>query len=237
MQRPTLLFLFFILINLPLSSQVNENQLGAWYMYFWNMNFNSNSRWGKFGIQGDQQLRNWNVAGDLEQLLLRGGITYVPPKMKVKFTAGYGFIASGTPGSDKSTSPESRIYQEALLNQKAGPRFFLNHRFRFEERFVQGQDFRTRGRYNLFLFVPVNCRDLNRGSIYLALYNELFINGQRNIGNGRTVEIFDRNRIYGAVGYSIRDNIKVQAGYMRQITDNWSKGQLQLSLHQTINFQ
>lgn len=55
-------------------AQTNEDKLGAWYMYFFNTPFKESS----WGIQGDIQYRNWNIAGDLEQLLLRGGITYTP---------------------------------------------------------------------------------------------------------------------------------------------------------------
>ena len=36
---------------------------------------------------------------------------------------------------------------------------------------------------------------MDNKTIYLALYNEIFINGQRDIGNDATVEIFDRNRV------------------------------------------
>ena len=75
---------------------------------------------------------------------------------------------------------------------------------------------------------------MDEGAVYIALYNELFINGQRNIGDGRSVEIFDRNRTYTAVGYAIKKNLKVQLGAMRQVTDNWSKDQLQLSLHHSF---
>lgn len=151
----------------------------------------------------------------------------------MKFTLGYGYIRTGEFGIGKSFSEESRIYQEALLPQKIGNRFMLTHRFRYEQRFVEGQDFRTRYRYNLFLNFPLNRTDLKKGAIYLAVYNELFINGQRDIGDNRTVEIFDRNRLYGALGYSVSDAMRVQLGLMEQITDNWSKRQLQLSLHHT----
>lgn len=71
-------------------------------------------------------------------------------------------------------------------------------------------------------------------TFYLALYNEIFINGQRNIGNGNSVEIFDRNRIYIAMGYMIRKGLKIQLGIMNQSTDNWRKNQFQFSFHQKI---
>ena len=71
-------------------------------------------------------------------------------------------------------------------------------------------------------------------TLYLALYNELFINGQRNIGNGNSVEIFDRNRSYTALGYMIKKGLKIQLGVMRQTTNNWGKNQLQFSFYQKI---
>lgn len=222
----------FALFLLPttLSAQIDESKLGAWYMYFFNTTFKE-SNWG---IQGDIQYRNWNTMGDLEQLLLRGGVTYKPTNANVKLTLGYGNITTGTYGDETTTVSESRIYQEALLPMKVGERFYFVHRFRYEQRFVENQDFRTRYRYNLFLNIPLNKKEMEEGSIYLALYNELFINGQRDIGNGREVEYFDRNRFYSAVGYAILNNLKVQAGLMNQTTNNWHKNQLQVSLHHSF---
>jgi len=51
-------------------------------------------------------------------------------------------------------------------------------------------------------------------SIYLSLYNELFVNLEKDIDNGRQVDHFDRNRAYAALGYSLKDNIRLQFGYM-----------------------
>ena len=211
-------------------SQIDEDKLGAWYMYFWNTTIKD----GPWGFQGDVQYRNWNLMGDLEQLLLRGGLTFSPKEANVLFTLGYGHISTGAYGSDRDeTVTESRIYQEALLPHKVGGIFYLKHRFRYEQRWVENQDFRTRYRYNLFVTVPLNSKTMGQNTLYLSFYNELFINGQRDIGNGRSVEIFDRNRTYGALGYAIRKNLAVQFGIMHQVTDNWNKNQLQLSLHHT----
>lgn len=211
-------------------AQFNEAQTGAWYMYFYNTTFKESS----WGLQGDIQYRNWDLGGDLEQLLIRSGVTYVPKDVKIKFTLGYGNITTGAFGDVNTTTSESRFYQEALFPVKFGNRFYTNLRFRFEQRFVDNQEFRTRYRYNLFLTIPLNKKELEEKSIYLALYNELFINAQREIGNGRTVEIFDRNRFYTALGYIFRKGLKIQVGYMTQSTDNWSKSQIQLSLHQKL---
>lgn len=232
MNKSKLLIIVVINLLLPFlgKAQVNEDEIGAWYMYFFNTTFKE-STWG---VQGDFQYRNWNIAGDLEQLLLRGGLTYQPKSANIKFTLGYGNITTGNYGPDNSTTLENRIYQEALFPVQFGKRFYINHRFRFEQRFNENQDFRTRYRYNLFLNVALNKPEMDKSTVYLALYNELFINGQRNIGNGNSVEIFDRNRFYLAMGYMIKKSLQVQLGMMNQTTDNWSKNQLQLSLHQKI---
>lgn len=212
------------------TSQIDQGKTGAWYMYFFDVGIKE-SPWG---FQGDLQLRNWNLGGDLEQLLLRGGLTYSPKNAKIKFTLGYGDVTTGTFGSDKTTSRESRLYQEALFPQKIGQRFYLNHRIRYEQRFVEGHDFRTRYRYNLFLNVALNSKEMEKNTVYLALYNEVFVNGQRNIGNGNSVEIFDRNRFYTAIGFIPRDKMKLQLGLMNQTTNGWKKNQIQLSFHHRL---
>lgn len=211
-------------------SQINEGELGAWYMYF----FNTILKESSWGFQGDIQYLNWNVFGDLEQLLLRGGITYKPQKTNIKFTLGYGNVTTVAFGPDNSTTKESRLYQEALYPVKFGNRFYTNHRFRYEQRFVENQDLRTRYRYNLFLNIPLNKSSMESKTLYIALYNELFINGQRNVGSGNTVELFDRNRLYLGMGYIIKNGLKFQLGIMEQKTDNWVKKQLQVSIHQVI---
>ena len=211
-------------------AQINEDKLGAWYMYF----YNTTIKTGPWGVQGDIQYRNFNLMGDLEQLLLRSGITYKPQNANIKFTLGYGHITTGTYGNDESTTLESRIYQEALYPVKFGERIFTNHRFRYEQRFVEGQDFRTRYRYNLFLNIPINQKTMDKNTLYLALYNELFMNGERNIGNNKKVELFDRNRLYAALGFYIQKQLKVQLGVMTQTTNAVEKNQLQLSIHHNI---
>jgi len=220
---------FFLCFNS--SAQVEESKLGAWYMYFYNHQF-KDSQWG---IQGDFQYRQWNTIGDLEQLLLRSGVTYTPKNTSAVFTVGYANITTGTPGESNNTFGENRIYQEALIPQKIAKRFFLTHRFRYEQRWVENQDFRTRLRYNLFLNITLNGTELKKGVFYAAFYNELFMNGERSNGVS-DLELFDRNRTYFGLGYALSSSSRIQVGCLRQETENWTKGQLQFSLHQNLNF-
>ena len=221
----TFLLVSFVSMNIfsAMSQVIDESQMGAWYMYF----FNTSHEKSKIGFQGDVQYRNWNIAGDLEQLLLRGGVTFKPEKANIKFTLGYGNITTGAFGEDNSTINESRVYQEALFPTKIGERFYLNHRLRYEQRFVEEQSLRTRYRYNLFVNVALNQKEMKEKTIYLALYDEIFINGTGMPGQS----IFDRNRAYIALGYVLKKGMKFQLGIMNQTTNTVNKNQLQLSFH------
>ncbi|MBZ9651036.1 DUF2490 domain-containing protein [Psychroflexus montanilacus] len=226
---------FLLGISLVLSlhsfAQVEESKLGSWYMYFYNVNFEESN----FGVQGDFQYRNWNTIGDLEQLLLRSGVTYRPDEAPILFTLGFANITTGTPGESSSTFNENRVYQEALINQKILQRVHLLHRFRYEQRWVEDQDFRTRFRYNLFVNIGLNSKELVPRTFYASFYNELFINGERDTGTSE-VELFDRNRTYFGLGYVLTESTRLQLGWMRQETETFTKNQLQFSLHQNLNF-
>lgn len=230
MKQILLPFLFFIIIPSSIFAQVDESKTGSWYMYFWNVNFKESP----FGLQGDVQYRNWNTIGDLEQLLLRVGFTYAPPKTNIKFVLGFANITSGAYGDSDAKTQENRIYQQALLSQKIGERIYINHRFRYEQRFVEGQDFRTRYRYNLFLTVPLNKKTLDKGAFYVTMYNEIFLNGQKDIGNNIDVEIFDTNRLYTGFGYTFSNKLRMQLGFMKQTKNNLSKNQIQVSIHHKL---
>ncbi len=218
-----------ILVSAMGTSQAQEGKLGAWYMYFFNKRFTES----KFGVQGDIQFRNWNAMGDLEQVLLRGGLTYYPIKAPLMLTLGTASITTGTYGDPTRTFYETRFYQEAFYPHKLAGRVYLIHRFRYEQRFVENQDFRTRYRYNLFINVPFNKPKLEKGAIYLQVYNEFFLNGQRKIGDGREVTIFDRDRLYVGLGYNLQDKLRLQLGWMQQATKTLTKSQAQISLHHT----
>lgn len=228
MKQTLAIFVFLLVVGTKKgSAQVDVAQTGAWYMYFYTTTFKG-SQWG---VQGDFQYRDWAGIGDMEQLLLRSGLTYRPKETNILFTMGYANITSGVPGASSETSGEHRLYQEALLPQKIGPRYYVTHRFRYEQRFVEDQDFRTRFRYMLFLNIPLNKTALEKNALYLALNNELFINGETPIGNGQSVALFDRNRTYLGLGHVLSNTLRVQLGWMNQKTEAWGKGQLQFSLH------
>lgn len=228
--RIFLIFAFLLSLHTARAQQVDESATGAWYMYFYKFGFEDS----KFGIQGDFQYRDWQGLGDREQLLLRSGLTYSPEDSDWLFTFGFANISSGVPGASDAITTEYRIYQEALFPHEVCELLHFSHRFRYEQRFVEGQDYRTRYRYNIFLNIPLNSCDIEEDTIYVALYNEIFLNGEKDIGSGRRTDFFDRNRTYLGLGYVTGPKSKVQVGWMSQKTRNWTKGQLQFSLHHSL---
>lgn len=217
-----LIFIF----SIPAFSQ-EESELGSWYMYFGNFRF-TESPWA---VHGEVQYRNHNLLGDLDQLLLRTGLQYNLKSGQASFLAGYASVTSGVIGESSSTFHENRVYQEVLLRQKLG-KIGLTHRYRYEQRWIDEQEFRTRFRYFLAVNIPLNKKELSdKGSFYVQIYDEIFINGEKVSKN---VQYFDRNRLYLGLGYRTSKNLALQFGLMEQTGNNFSKTQLQFGVYNQL---
>ncbi|MBT8327464.1 MAG: DUF2490 domain-containing protein [Bacteroidia bacterium] len=192
-----------------------ESDLGNWVIYLGNKKLND-----KVNLHHEIQYRNYNALGDLEQLLLRTGIGYNLSPNNNNVLLGYGFIRSENYGdsSVKDLVNEHRIYQQFITKQSFG-RFSLQHRYRIEERFVE-ENFKVRFRYFLSTNVALTNKKLVPKTVYLSAYNEVFINSQN--------QLFDRNRIYGGLGYKVTDNLKFEVGYMNQRFFKGSRDQVNL---------
>jgi len=203
-------------LGLPIIAFSQESNLGNWWIYFGNKQINTKWNW-----HHEVQYRNYNVIGDLEQLLLRTGLGYNLSENNNNILLGYGYILSENylSGTDeKFQVNEHRIYQQFITKHNIN-RFALQHRFRFEERFVES-DFKMRFRYFLGLNVPVSKKELIDNTLYLSAYNELFLNTEN--------EIFDRNRLYCGIGYKINNTIRFELGYMNQFFRSGERDQLNI---------
>ena len=200
-----LVFTFFFL-----NVQGQENGPGNWLIYIGSKQLNS-----KWNLHHEIQYRNYNTIGDLEQLLIRTGLGY-QLGLKSNFLLGYGYINSENfTGNlnDQITVEEHRIFQQFITKQNIG-QVSLQHRYRFEQRFIKS-DFKTRFRYFLGMNIP-----FKNSKYYLSAYNEVFLNGESNV--------FDRNRIYGGLGYQIDKGIKLELGYMKQVFETTSRDQINI---------
>jgi hypothetical protein len=155
-------------------------------------------------------------------LLLRTGIGYNLTENNNNILLGYGFILGENYIDDtdvKNTVREHRIYQQFITRQKVSV-VSLQHRYRFEQRFFE-DDFKMRFRYFLSLNVPLNKKELTDKTLYLSAYNEIFLNTTQ--GN-----YFDRNRLYGGLGYKLNDKVKFELGYMNQFLPNNNRDQINI---------
>lgn len=201
-----------------------KSDTGNWFIYFGNQKINPKWNW-----HNEVQYRNYDFIGDTNQLLLRTGIGYNISEDNNNLLLGYGFINTQKyiANTDKKIdSNEHRIYQQFITKQKLG-RVLVLHRYRIEERFLK-DDFQMRFRYFLGINIPINKITMKKNTVYLSTYNEVFINAES--------PLFDRNRLYGAIGYMIHKNIKIEAGFMAQTLENSNRNQFQIAIFNNLPF-
>lgn len=194
-----------------------SSDLGNWLIYFGNKQIDKQWNW-----HHEVQYRNYNIIGDLEQLLLRTGIGYNLTENNNNVLLGYGFINSQNyiPNTDdKQGVNENRIYQQFITRQSIG-RVRLQHRYRFEQRWIENQDFKLRFRYFIAINVPLNNSDMIDKTYYISAYNEIFLNNKN--------PVFDRNRLYAGIGFKLNNFARFEVGYMNQFLSNGNRDQINL---------
>jgi len=205
-----------ITLLLPFWLFSQESDLGNWLIYIGNKKLNKG-----FDIHNEVQYRNYNAIGDLEQLLIRTGLGYNLTENNNNVLLGYGYILSKNyidETDDKTSVEEHRIFQQFTTKQNIG-KIGLSHRYRLEERFVES-DFKMRFRYFLGLKIPLQNKENGTNSFYLSAYNEIFLNTKS--------AVFDRNRIYGGLGYQFSKDLRFELGYMNQIFENSNRDQINI---------
>ncbi|HTF05756.1 MAG TPA: DUF2490 domain-containing protein [Bacteroidia bacterium] len=203
-----------------------KSETGNWFIYSGSQSFQTKWNWAN-----EVQYRSYNFAGDMQQFLVRTGIGFNLSENNNNILLGYGFIRSENYQPDtnlKTGFNEHRIYQQFVTRQNFG-RVFIQHRYRLEERFLPNDVFKLRFRYFLAVNIPINNATMIKNTVYISAYNEIFINGK--------TPFFDRDRVYGAVGFVITQNIKAEIGFMSQVLDASRRNQFQVVLYNTIPFR
>jgi hypothetical protein len=208
--------ILFALLVIPCTAFSQDSNLGNWLIYFGNKQINTKWNW-----HHEIQYRNYNAIGDLEQLLLRTGIGLNLSEGNNNLLLGYGFIHSQNyfdDSDEKANVNEHRIYQQFITRQKLN-RITIQHRYRFEQRIIE-DDFKLRFRYFLAFNIPLSKAEKVDHTFYLSAYNEMFLNTEE--------KVFDRNRLYGGLGYKINQNLRFEVGYMNQFFENGNRDQINL---------
>jgi len=217
-------FYFLLLFFFTANVNAQNSDIGNWFIYLGNQKINNRFNW-----HNEVQYRNYNFIGDTEQLLLRTGIGYDLTENNNNVLLGFAYIYSEPyiPGTDeKFHTNEFRIFEQFISKEQFG-RVYILHRYRFEQRFIE-DDFKMRLRYYLSLNVPLNKKTIEKNAVYASAYNEIFINTKPNL--------YDRDRVYGGVGYCFSKNFKVEAGIMSQLFTVGNSTQFQIIVFNNLPF-
>lgn len=212
--------IMFTLIGITGKLFAQETQFSGWGAVFHTQRFSKH-----LGISFDAQFRSADQFAFLRNVLLRPSANYYWGKNKMA-ALGYAYIA--TNGRDAlgepTFRPESRIWEQFILNQKIGKSITLQHRFRLEQRFLGNTTLRNdhffsqRLRYFARSVIPFGKDSVFTQGPFIAIQNEFFINLQnKDKVNGH---LFDQNRAYVALGYRLSKKIDAEAGYLNQYINN-----------------
>jgi hypothetical protein len=215
-------YLFF-LTALPLQSIAQKeiaNQENTWFVYVGNHRISQ-----RFGLHTEYQFRRADLFQDWQQSLLRLGIDYYV-KSGEQFTAGYAWIKSYPYGEQPIAhlNNEHRIWQQFITKSKFC-RIELQHRYRFEQRFIEnwntsvdgghsltGYLYRQRARYRFQIAIPLNKREMSDNTLFCVINDEVFLGFGKDIGKN----VLDQNRFFTALGWRFNAACNIQLGYLNQ---------------------
>lgn len=196
--------------------------LGTWNLINFSKDFDS--KWTSFF---EAQIRSQQLYNNFFYHEYKGGFGYnIAKNFNATLAAGQ-YVYYTPVGNLKSvTSSEFRLFQQFTLKDKVG-RVKVDHRFRVEQRWT-AENYRNRYRYRLSATIPVNKKEVEKGALYLNVSDEIFLTN--------TKSHFERNRLFGAIGYQFTDVFALQGGIMHQYDYRSSEITLKDYLHMSLLF-
>lgn len=191
-------------------------------MYFGNQRVNE-----RMIIHNEAQFRMVSGTGGLDQQIYRGGLGIDLKPQNNNLLLGYGFIRTmslDSPTGQIEHSDEHRIFQQ-FIHRHDVKRVKFQHRKRLEERFFE-DDINFRFRYFLGIQFPLSANRMEEAKYYLSAYNEVFLLPSK--------DAFDRDRLYGAVGFVFSPHLRTELGVMRQMQSESTTHQFQISIFNTL---
>lgn len=219
MRLKPLLAALAVAVSYSLFSQVatpekeTRSTSGAWFGFYTKYHFND--RWAYYG---EYHVRRKDGFDKMGQIYLRFGATYKVAKY-LEVTAGFVNPYYWNPNPEATNTdrvaPQYRAWEQAVL---ATPfdHIKVMHQLRLEQRwrrdFVKDSPYKLthRFRYKLTVYVPLNHRDFDEKTLFLAMYNEIFIQTGKTV----TFNHLEDNRSFVGLGYNINHDWQIQSGYM-----------------------
>ncbi len=213
----------FLFVGTNLSSQAQVIQVpsekeirsasGAWFGLYTKYHFND-----KWAYYGEYHVRRKDGFDKMAQIYLRFGANYKITKY-LDVTAGFVNPYYWAPNpEDKNIDkvvPQYRAWEQAVL---ATPFDHIKvfHQLRLEQRYrrsyIKGSPFKLthRFRYKLTIYVPLNHQDFTPKTLFLSLYNEIFIQAGKSV----IYNHLEDNRAFIGLGYNLSHDLQIQSGYM-----------------------
>lgn len=207
--------LVFFICFLAHTQDIEETKLGSWHL------FSTTARVSdRLSVQGAAQVKYYEQLKNFNQFSLRAEMIY-HHKPNVMAALGYGFYANDTTFGKlpEEIYRKDHKIQETITIKKKTEKVNWEHRFRLEQRFLGDDDsyeILHRFRYRLQLILPMT------KVLYLSFSDELFFNLQD--------ELFNKNRIYGALGVRVAKHLSLQAGYLKNSADGSHLDRLRIAV-------
>jgi len=150
---------------------------------------------------------NYNFKYDYFESKL--GIYYALTR-KLSASLGAGYYDKYTTGGffqSPELQKEVRTWLE-LYFINSYSRLYFDHRLRIEQRYLP-ETYKNRIKYRLGLAMPFNNLQIRKGSLYLALSDELFI--------PQYGPLIERNYFFAGAGYVLNANMAFQVGCLKDL--------------------
>ncbi len=221
-------FLKAMLLLIPFFSFSQNKNLGTWTTI--NTKVNLNNKWT---VWNELQLRSQLFYDNPYYYEVKGGVAY---SINKNFTVLVGvgkYLTYSDDGDFKKplANNETRNWQQLTISHYL-ERIRFEHRYRVEQRW-QTTGYRNRFRYRFNMDVPLNNTKLTPKTFYISVFDEIFLTNKE--------PFFQRNRLFGGLGYKLNKNIVLVSGLLHQFDyvpgKKTSKDFLQLSCFIELNLK
>ena len=229
-----------LILMAPIASSVAqdpEQKLGNWIGATSSMRFAN--KWSLF-LQGE--LRTWEMASNLNELLWRAAIHY---DFNKKLNGAIGYVRVDTwPYENEPYLKfhENRFFQEFLIKSK-WEKLKVKNRFRLEQRWIttveNGTGYSNRIRYMLGFTIPLNGTKTGKGANYITVFNEVFIDFDRFdywFDREAGESGLNQNRLYAGFGRQLTDHSNFGIGFLWQHRPSANFYRLILSYAHNLDF-
>lgn len=198
--------------GLAQDSRIRDVNSHSWWVYT-----GDHPLRGRWGLFAELQLRRSELGLNWQQLQSRNALSYrISPNLQI--AGGYVWTWTDRYGDNPLAARpfgEHRTYEQIAVTHR-GWKFNLEHRLRFEQRWLQVFTstahnaffwrHQHRVRYQLKVTHPI------AEPWYLFGGSEVFLGFAADHG----ANVFDQNRGFGGVGYKVNPKNRLEIGYMNQ---------------------